>query len=219
MSKIRKVVFIQDEVETKSNFTTVEFTPVVVGKVDLENLYVDPNHKVKPEKDISEPVKYDTFDVSDWSFYMDFIRSANKALGKVCITLSKTAYIKGVKDPNFGTIWYNCGSKYFKELFRIPVAKALSLFGLDLRPLSKTGIKSCGINTEIFILWLNIYNMETEIVSVKKCDLLSNGNFIYYVCGKTGLYKIPYTDISDSGTGVIGDENFYFYVSNKVENL
>jgi len=208
MSKISKVIFVQDEKEVMSNKINLS-APKLVEKIDL------PEKKTNSKSEL-RPLFWKNFPISEFPFYLKIAQQANKDLGiPFCITLSKKAYVSGELDANLGSIWFTCGSKDFKEKFRIPLEVALCSSGF--REFLLKDIRKASPGFKFNILFVSD-DGEVEMIECIKIAGKENGaRIIYESAGYR--YEMDYSDISDFGSGRLDDEKFQFYLPANVENV
>ncbi len=213
---IKQVIFVHDEakkekIEKFSHREKIQ-APKGVGKIELKE---KPKNRLKSSE---KPMFYQVFPIKDWGYYLDIVKKANKALDGMKVTLSRKARVGGKENPEFGSIWFTCGSKDFREHFRKPLAISDATTGL--REMRKDEIKKLSFGVEFYLLWIND-QCETDLVSCVKSEHYSDSatEFFYEVIGDESLYSLEYSTISDFGKGRFEVEDFHFFISKDIENI
>ena len=215
--KIVKVTFHHEAIQKENIAVDKIPAPVIKGSIELQ---LNPKKGYPKNPNSNRPIVWDEFPLKDWSWYLSFANDANKKIGiPFCITLSKRDK-DGVLESENGTIWYTCGSKQFKDLFKIPLLRELELFGKGLRQLNKSEIKSLSFGTDFKILWQEESGF-CELIDVKMLE--KSPTKIAYLFDSND-YVLKFDCISESGRGELKYEdgtfeNFWFFVDEKLENL
>jgi len=162
------------------------------------------------KKDSPKPKFFGIFKMKDWDRIIKIAVKANREIGKMCITLSKKAFEGGKLNPDYGSIWYTCGTKDFRDNFEYPYTISESTIGLDR--ISKEHLLNIPVGGKFSIVWINEH-CDIEVVECER-GIKDYDVFLYSVCSDMeSEYEIAIDDIKKDGSGVMDSEDFYFYIS------
>ena len=198
----------------KQNITApVLVAPTVVGHIDLNK------HKKAEKKSEKTFLPWKNFPIADYEAMLAIRNAANLKIGKDSVTVSKIAKVDNVINPAFGSIWYSCGSKDFRENFKKPfeLHRIGNLHGI--RRISHKEIADMAPGHSFSMVYLMDDLSKNEVV---KCKKAANDSGVWYI-SLADKKEIPFSieDITVDGkfyTGVEG-ETGYLFVDKTAENL
>jgi len=188
--------------------------PKVLDKIKIapERKKIVKNVKVE-KKDSPKPKFFGIFKMKDWDRIIKIAIKANREIGKMCITLSKKAFEGGKLNPDYGSIWYTCGTKDFRDNFEYHYTISESTIGLNR--ISKEDVLNIPVGGKFSIAWINEH-CDIEVVECER-GIKDYDVFLYSVCEDLeSEYEIAIDDIKKDGSGVMDSEDFYFYISEDV---
>lgn len=217
--KISKAIFVHEEISKENIEATKISAPVSVGKVELpERKPFVRRDKEKLPND-KKPLLFRNFPIAQWDLHIRTAKEANKIIGEMSVTISKKAYVNGKIDEAFGSIWYTCGTKDFRDKFRRGLEVAVN--GIGMRQLSKNEIKRISSDVCFYILFIDPH-CNTDLVECIKTEDHGKGDSLQYFVydeKRDHFYTLSYSEMKDNGTGMIDEEEYFVFVSDQVENI